>query len=360
MMVPRPGAVQDEAKAAQRRRGSGGTTEMSITIPGRALGRRAALGLGAAALTGLAAPSLAQTISRPARALVGFPAGGSSDVVARLYADKLRGSYAPSVIVEGRVGAAGRIAVEAVKAGEADGSVYLQTPASMLTLQPHVFPREVRYNPLTDLTPVATVCTFPFGLAVPSSHPAKTFPEMVAWLKAQSGEVPFASPAAGSAPHFLGVMLGMAIGARLTHVPYRGAAPAVQDLLGGRLPMFIGVLGDISPFQDSGARLLAVSSAQRNPRYPGVPTFNELGHPALSKEEWFGVVLPPGTPANIAAGLHAAILAASRTPDMIAALDRLEYAPTVSASPAAFAKQIRDEFEEWGPVVRDSGFKPEN
>jgi tripartite-type tricarboxylate transporter receptor subunit TctC len=328
---------------------------MSILLP-----RRAALGLGAAALTGLAAPAIAQTINRPARALVGFPAGGSSDIVARLYADKLRGTYAPSVIVEGRVGAAGRIAVEAVKAGETDGSVYLQTPASMLTLQPHVFPREVRYNPLTDVTPVSTVCTFPFGLAVPASHPAKTFPELVTWLKAQSGEVPFASPAAGSAPHFLGVMFGQAVGARLTHVPYRGAAPAIQDLLGGRLPIFIGVLGDISPHQDAGARLVAVSSAQRNPRYPGVPTFNELGHPALSKEEWFGAVLPPNTPANIAAGLHAAIVAASRTPDMIAALDRLEYAPTVSASPQAFAKLIKDEYDEWGPVVRDSGFKPEN
>ncbi|MGG5888263.1 Bug family tripartite tricarboxylate transporter substrate binding protein [Falsiroseomonas sp. HC035] len=328
---------------------------MSIVI-----GRRGALGLGAAIATSGFRPASAQTINRTVRAIVGFPAGGSSDVVARLYADKLRGIYAQNIIVEGRVGAAGRIAVEAVKAGEADGSIYLQTPASMLTLQPHVFPREVRYDALTDLIPVSTVCTFPFAIAVPSSHPAKTLAELITWLKAQSGDVPFASPAAGSAPHFLGVMLGKKIGARLTHVPYRGAAPAMLDLVGGRLPVFVGVLGDISPQHGSGARMLAVSSERRNPRYPDLPTFAELGHPEMNKDEWFGALLPANTPANIVNALHAAIVQVARSPDMVAALDRLEYLPTVSASPAAFAERIRQERAEWGPIVRDSGFQPEN
>jgi tripartite-type tricarboxylate transporter receptor subunit TctC len=328
---------------------------MTITIR-----RRAVLGLGAAGLAGLARPGRAQTVSRTARIIVGFPAGGSSDVVARLYADRLRGIYAPNLIVEGRVGAAGRIAVEAVRDAEKDGTVYLQTPASMLTLQPHVFPREVRYDALTDLIPVSTVCTFPFAFAVPNGHPARTFDALVAWLKAQSGEVPFASPAAGSAPHFLGVMLAKAIGARMTHVPYRGAAPAVQDLIGGRLPLFVGVLGDISPQHGQGARMLAVTSEARNPRYPDVPTMREVGHPDLSKDEWFGALLPAGTPAPIVNGLHAGIAQAARMPEMVAALDRLEYAPTVSASPAEFAARIRRERDEWGPIVRDSGFQPEN
>lgn len=316
--------------------------------------------LGAAAIMSLAPAARAQTVSRPTRVIVGFPPGGSSDVVARLYADKLRGIYAPSLIVEGRVGAAGRIAVEAVKAGETDGTMYLQTPASMLTLQPHVFPREVRYDALTDLIPVSTVCSFPFALAVPSSHPARTFAELVAWMRAQAGDVPFASPAAGSAPHFLGVMLGKAIGKTVTHVPYRGAAPAVQDLVAGRLPIFIGVLGDISPQHGSGARMLAVSSPQRNPRYPDVPTFAELGHPSLGKDEWFGVLLPANTPAPIVNGLHAAIVRVASQPDMVAALDRLEYLPTVSASPQAFADLIRRERAEYATIVRESGFQPEN
>ncbi len=326
---------------------------------GNGIGRRM-LGLGAAGFALVGRGARAQTVNRTARIIVGFPAGGSSDVVARLYAERLRGLYAPTVIVEGRVGAAGRIAVEAVKAAEADGSIYLQTPASMLTLQPHVFPREVRYDALTDLMPVSTVCSFPFTLAVPADHPARTFPQFVTWLRAQPGEVPFASPAAGSAPHFLGVMLAQAVGARMTHVPYRGAAPAVQDLVGGRLPMFIGVLNDVSPHEGKGARLLAISTARRHPRYPDLPTFAELGHPNLGKEEWFGALLPAGTPEPVVNGLHSAIVQAARHPEMIAALDRLEYAPTVSESPQAFREMIRREREEWGAIVRESGFKPEN
>jgi tripartite-type tricarboxylate transporter receptor subunit TctC len=321
-------------------------------------GRRAALGLGAA----LALPAIAtaQVIQRTARIVIGFPPGGSSDVVARLYAERLRGIYAPTLVVDGRVGAAGRIAVEHVRDAEKDGSVYLQTPASMLTLQPHVFPREVRYDALTDLIPVSTVCTFPFTFAVPASHPARTLAQLVDWLRAQPGEVPFASPAAGSAPHFLGVMFARKFGLRLTHVPYRGAVPAVQDLIGGRLPLFVGVLGDVSPQHGSGARMLAITSAQRNPRYPDVPTMAELGHADLSKDEWFGALLPAGTPAHIVQGLHASIARVAAMPDMVAALERLEFSATVSASPEDFAARIRRERDEWGPIVRDSGFQPEN
>ncbi len=322
-----------------------------------AIGRRAAFGLAAATLAGTAG---AQTLQRPARIIVGFPAGGSSDVVARLYAERLRGLYAPQVIVDGRVGAAGRIAVEFVRDAEKDGSVFLQTPASMLTLQPHVFPREVRYDALTDLIPVSTVCTFPFAFAVPKDHPAQNLAGWIDWAKAQRQELPWASPAAGSAPHFMGIVLAKKAGISMTHVPFRGAAPAVQELIAGRLSCFIGVLGDVSPQHGQGLRLLAVSSAARNPRFPDVPTFRELGHPDLDKDEWFGALLPAGTPAPMVEALHRAIRTAAATPEMVAALDRLEYAPTTSDSPAAFAARIRQERDEWATVVRESGFRPEN
>jgi tripartite-type tricarboxylate transporter receptor subunit TctC len=326
------------------------------------LGRRAALAMAMGALAAPALPSAAraQAVSRNARIIVGFPAGGSSDLVARLYADRLRGLYAPNLIVEGRVGAAGRIAVEFVRDADKDGTTMLQTPASMLTLQPFVFPREVRYDATTDLAAVSTVCSFPFALAVPASHPAKTFAEFVAWLKAQQGEVPFASPAAGSAPHFLGVMFAKAVGVRMTHVPYRGAQPAVQDLIGGRLPCFIGVLGDVSPQHGSGVRMLALSSEARNPRYADVPTFRELGHAGLTKDEWFGMLLPAGAPPAVVTALHAAIVQVARQPEVVAALDRMDYLPTTSASPQEFAARIRREREEWATVVRESGFQPEN
>ena len=323
-----------------------------------AMDRRTLLG-GAILAAGLAAPARAQTVGRNGRVVIGFPAGGSSDVVARLYAERLRGVYAPNMIVDGRVGAAGRIAVEHVRDADKDGTTYLQTPASMLTSQPHIFPREVRYDALTDLIPVSTVCSFPFALIVPMAHPARDLAGFVAWARAQQGEIPFASPAAGATPHFMGLMLAEAIGVRMTHVPYRGAVPAIQDVIGNRLNMFVGVLGDVSPHHGQGVRMLAVSSAQRVARYPDVPTFAELGYPALNQEEWFGALLPAGTPAPIVQGLFDAIRQVAARPDMVEALGRLEFAPTISASPAAFAAQIRAEREMWGPIIRNSGFKPE-
>lgn len=323
-----------------------------------AIGRRATLGLLAAtAAQGLAR---AQTLQRNARIVIGFPPGGSSDIIARLYAERLRGVFAPTIVVDGRVGAAGRIAVEHVKGAEADGTTILQTPASMLVLQPHVFPREVRYDALTDLIPVSTVCTYPFAFAVPKDHPAQSLPAWIEWAKAQGRELPWASPAAGSSPHFMGIVLAKKTGLTLTHIPFRGAAPAVQDLIAGRLTCFIGVLGDLSAHHGHGLRLLAVSSPARNPRFPDVPTFAELGHADLNKDEWFGALLPAGTPAPVVTALHRAIRTVAATPEMIAAMERLEFAPTTSESPAAFADRIRRERDEWAPIVRESGFRPDS
>ena len=319
--------------------------------------RRALMGAG---LT-IAAPALlqAQTVSRNARIIVGFPAGGSSDIVARIYAERLRGVYAPNVIVEGRVGAAGRIAVEFVKDADKDGTTFLQTPASMLTLQPHLFPRDVRYDALTDFIPVSTVCTFPFAFCVPMAHPARNLAEFATWARAQPNEIPYASPAAGASPHFMGLILAQALGIRMTHVPYRGAVPAVQDLIAGRLNAFMGVLGDVAPHNGVGLRILALSSTTRNPRFAEVPTFQELGLPALTKSEWFGVLLPAGTPAPVVQGLFNAIAQVGTSPEMRVALERLEFGVGVSESPAAFAALIRREREEWGPIVLASGFTPE-
>lgn len=322
--------------------------------------RRALLGAGLA-LPLLAAPrgAAAQVVPRNARIVIGFPAGGSSDIVARLYAERLRGIYAPNLIVDGRVGAAGRIAVEHVRDADKDGTTYLQTPASMLTLQPHIFPREVRYDALTDFIPVSTVCTFPFAFCVPMAHPARDLAGFAAWARQQANEIPYASPAAGAAPHFMGLMLANALGIRMTHVPYRGAVPAVQDLIAGRLNAFMGVLGDVTPHAGTGLRMLALSSATRHPRFPDVPTFQELGHPALTKEEWFGALLPAGTPAPVVQGLFNAIKQVAAGTEMRAALERLDFGSGTSESPAAYAAQIRRERDEWGPIIRASGFTPE-
>jgi tripartite-type tricarboxylate transporter receptor subunit TctC len=153
----------------------------------------------------------------------------------------------------------------------------------------------------------------------------------------------------------MGVMLARAIGAAMAHVSYRGAAPAVQDLIAGRIQAFMGVLGDVAPQNGQGLRILAVSSAQRSPRYPDIPTFAELGQPALTKDEWFGMLLPAATPAPVVQGLFEAIRAAAAEPAMREALEKLDYAATTSGSPSAFAERIRRERAEWAAIVRESG-----
>ena len=333
-------------------------------MSGLMTGRRGILA-GAAGLAGCGlgggdahAQATTPAVERVARTIVGFPPGGSSDIIARLYAERLRGVFAPQVIVENRSGAGGRVAVEAVKAA-ADGTTILQTPASMLTIYPHLYPTSLRYDALADFVPVTTVCTFPFALAVRADHPAKTLAEFITWAKAQGGAVPFASPAAGSVPHFLGVLLARSAGLQLTHVPYRGAAPAVQDLLAGQIPAVVMVLGDVSEFHRAGqARALAVSAPTRVARMPDVPTFAELGHPTLTAEEWFGLLLPARTPQPVVDALYRAVTAAAATTEMRDALARLEYAPTTMA-PDVFAARIRQEREMWGPVVAQSGFRPD-
>lgn len=319
-------------------------------------GRRGVLALGGALLA--AGGARAQTVPRTARVLVGFAAGGPTDLVARLYADRLRPAYATAALVENRAGASGRLAVEAVRTAEPDGATLLMTPASVMTLQPHIFPREARHDALTDFVPVCTLCDFGFGLAVPASHPARSFAELIAWMRTQGGEVPFGSPGAGSGPHFVGDMVGRAIGVRMNHVPYRGAAPAVQDALGGRIPVVVAVLSDVVPHHGQGLRVLAVSSRERLPRLPDVPTFAESGYPALTISEWMGLFLPARTPAPVVAALHQAVLAAAQTPEVRQALDRLEFLPTIDG-PEAFAARIRRERDTWAVVVRESGFRPE-
>ena len=322
--------------------------------------RRGLLGTAGALLaaTPWATARAAEVLNRAARIVVGFPPGGSSDTVARLYAERLRGAFAPQVIVENRSGAGGRLAIETVKAAAPDGTTLLQTPASMLTIYPHIYTRTLRYDALTDLAPVSPVCAFPFGFIVPASHPARDLAGFIAWAKGR-GAVPFASPAAGSMPHFLGVQMARATGIELTHVPYRGTAPALQDLLAGQIPAAMLVLGETTELYHAGqVRILATSAPERLPRLPQVPTFAELGYRDLTAEEWFGMLLPAHAPANLVDGLQQAIVAAAARPDLVEALQKLEYRPLTS-TPAEFARMIRADRDRWGPIVQESGFKAE-
>jgi tripartite-type tricarboxylate transporter receptor subunit TctC len=184
--------------------------------------------------------ALAQVVGKVSRVVVGFSPGGAPDVVARLLAEQLKANYAPTLFVDNKPGAGGRIAVEAVKKSEGDGATMLVTPNPMLTIYPHVY-KHLAYDPLRDLAPVTSLCSYPLVLTVGPGVPAQvnTLHDLVQWAKATPGGISFGTPAAGSTLHFIGLMLSRAAGIELTHVPYRGGAEIMQDLLGGRIPLAI-------------------------------------------------------------------------------------------------------------------------
>jgi len=325
------------------------------------LTRRALLG-GAALLAAGASPGnrplRAATLDRTVRFVLGFPPGGASDIVCRLLAERLAGSFAPQVVVENRPGAAARLAIEAVRSAPPDGATLLFSPESMFGIYPHIYRRTLRYT-AEDFAAVSGVTEFGFGFAVAAGHPARTWPEFVAWAKQQSEPIPYASPAAGSTPHFWAEQCARANGIRLSHVAYRGMPAAYPDLYAGRLMAGVTVFGDLVEQQRGGhLRILAVSMSERSPKAPEVPAMREFGHPALIATEQFGVLAPAGTPAAIIDALHAAIVAALARPDLREALGRMEQ-NSLGSPPAVFAARIRGERERWGPIVAATGYTVE-
>jgi tripartite-type tricarboxylate transporter receptor subunit TctC len=309
----------------------------------------------------LAPAAFAQVGGQVTRIVTGFPPGGSSDTVARLLAEKIRGSYAPNVIVENRPGAGGRIGLEAVKNAPADGSTMILTPASMIVIYPHIY-KKLAYDPLRDFAPVTTVCTFTFAFSVGPAVPAavKSVGDFVQWAKANPTKASFGSPAAGSVPHFTGVMLGRAAGIELAHVAFRGGAPAIQDLIGGHIPASINVLGEALPHVPAGQlRVLATTAAKRSRFLPDVPTLAESGFPEIDAGEWFGIFAPAATPPDTVARLNAALVDALRSKEIVDGLAKFGFEPA-GTSPAEFAQSIREQHARWAPIVQASGFSAED
>ncbi len=321
------------------------------------LPRRSLLASTLGAAAGLAAPAQAQT-SQAGRALVGFPPGGTTDIITRLYVEQLRQSLGRQIIVDNRPGAGGRLALEALKAAPGDGSAFAVTPASMLTIYPHLYPRTLRYDPAADFTPVTPVCVFPFGFAVSARHPARTPQEFIAWARTRDA-VDWASPVPGSMPHFIGTQLARLAGVTMSHVPFRGSAPAIQGLLSGSIQAVLLPIGELTAFHRSGdARLIAVTAPSRLERLPDVTTFAEAGLGDLTYEEWFGAMLPARAPEAVVAELHRGIAAATQNAQLRESLARLEMGPLV-LEPTAFRQRMLRERDAWGPIVAASGFNPD-
>lgn len=301
----------------------------------------------------------AQVVDKPARLVVAFPPGGSADTVARLLTNNMK-DYAPALIVDNKPGAGGRIGLENVKASAADGTTMILTPASMIVLYPHVY-KKLAYDPVADFTAVTTVCSSPFSLTVGPKVPeaVKSVTDFIAWCKENPKDASYGSSGAGSMPHFAGVMLSRAANVEIVHVPYKGAAPAIQDLLGGQIAANMAVLSTALPHIQSGKlRSLAITSAARSPFLPNTPTLQEAGFKDLVAEEWFGIFAPTNLPTAQLEKMNAAVRKSLGSSEVQEGLKKFSFTPA-SSTAQEFAALVRADHERWGPIIKASGFTPE-
>lgn len=291
--------------------------------------------------------------------VVPWPAGGSTDAVARLLSDKLRGELGSTIVIDNRSGAGGRIGLESMKTAPTDGSVFVVNPASGFVIYPHVY-KKLSYDPFRDFVPVTRICRYPYAIAVGPGVPGSvvTLADLMQWCKAHPKDANYGVSALGSGTHFAGVKLASDSGVELRAVPYRGDAPLLQDLMAGVVPMTFIVLASALPMMSSGRlRVLATTGATRSPLTPNVPTARE-SIPNYELEEWFGAFLPRGTPAEAINRLDAAIRSALRSDSVQQGLTKLGF-EVAGESQADFARVMRADLDRWGPIVRASGFTAE-
>ena len=317
-------------------------------------GRRAMLGLGLAGVAGLA---LAQSGAQPPiRILVGAPAGGTTDTMARTLGQALGGQLGRSVVVENRPGAGGNIAADAVAKAAPDGHTLLMSFTSH-AINASLYPK-LPFDPLKDFTPLTMVSTSPSVLVAHPRIPAHSVKELIALARAQPGKLNFAIGAVGSSLHLAGDAFKMKAGVYIVNIPYRGTAPAVQDLLAGQVDLMFAAVGNVQQHIRAGKlKALGVTSTSRLPALPEVPTIAET-LPGYESSAWFGLFGPARMPADLTQRLSDAARAAVQSSDVRKRIEH-EGATPVGNSPEAFAKFVESEIQRWGVVVRYSGAKPE-
>jgi tripartite-type tricarboxylate transporter receptor subunit TctC len=315
------------------------------------------LAAGAAALQAVPRIARAQAYpSRPVRIVVGFAAGGGSDIIARFMGQWLSDRIGQQLIIENRPGAGGNISTEAVVRAPADGYTLLlvDTPKAInATLYD-----KLNFNFIRDIAPVAGISRESCVMVVHPSVPAKTIPEFIAYAKANPGKLNFVSGGNGTMQHISGELFKMMTGVNMLHVPYRGAAPALVDLLGGQVQvMFPGMAASVEYIRAGSLRALAVTSATRSEALPAVPAVGEFV-PGYDAPQWYGVGAPKNTPVEIVDMLNKEINAALADSKFKARIIDLGGA-VLSLSPAAFGKLIADETEKWAKVIRADNIKPD-
>ena len=313
-----------------------------------------AVALGAAAL-----PLRAQEgyPNKPIKFVVGFPAGGPTDVVARLIAEKLRESLGQQVLVENRPGAAGNLAADAVAKSAADGYTLLYASSSIAT-SPGLY-ENLPFNVKRDLVPVTETVSVPMVLVVNAQVPGANLREFIQYAKANPGKLNFASSGNGTVTHLAAVVFGQRNGLQAQHVPYRGTAPALADLIAGNVQYTLGTINTALPFiRDGRLRALAVTGLSPAASLPGVPTLDESGMKGFEASAWQGVMAPAGTPPAIVNRLAGEIQRALNRPELKAQLDAQD-AVIRASTPAKFGEYIGTEIARWTQVIKDTGTKPE-
>jgi len=319
---------------------------------------------GGIALAAAGLPAAAQAPApvqgRLVRLMNGFPPGGSADVVSRLIAERLRGGYAANIIVENKPGGGGRTVLEQARSADADGTTMVLTPTAMLTIFPHVY-KKLGYDTFRDFTAVGSAATFVTAITAGPGLPAniKTVQEWLNWVKQNPAGAAYGSPGAGTSLHFVGTMLARLGGVNLNHVPYKGAAPMVQDLLGGQIPVGMVPIGAAVQQSRSGKlRVLATTGTQRSRFLPDTPTTREAGFPDVVAEDYFALFVPSKTPADVVEKLGLALREALKSSEV---RDRMAQVGVdlKSTTPAEMADIIKTQYAAWAPIVKASGFSAE-
>lgn len=321
--------------------------------------RRSALSAIVASIALTLQPGLAAAQSgSPMKIVVGFAPGGSVDALARQVAETLQTSLGRTAIVENRTGAAGRLAIEQVKGSNADGDTLLLVPHGPVTLFPHVF-KSLKFDMEKDFVPVTRIATGDYALTIGPAAPAKDLAGFIAWAKTAGDKANYGSPGAGTLPHLLGVSVARAIGTPMTHVPYRGSAPAMTDLAGGVIAAVLSPVTEALPLHNAGkVRIIATAGATRSPFVQGVPTLKESGID-IDVPLWFALYAPAGTPAATLTKLRTAVVQSLSTPEAAQKMKVLGLVPAPSQPPEQVALQ-RKETQMWEKAVKASGFTPED
>ena len=295
---------------------------------------------------------------RPLKIIVPLPPGGSPDTIARTLAQHLQESWKQPVVVENRTGGSQNIGADAVAKSPADGYAWLLAPDNVFVTNPYLA-KATSFDPLTDLAPVTLLARIQFLLVVHPSVPAKSVAEFVAYAKAHPGELNFGSSGTGSPQHLGGELLQQLAGIKMNHVPYKGAAPAVTDLLAGRIQVWIGAANSLLPHIRAGkVTLLGTTASQRFSALPDAPTVAEAGVAGYSLYPWLALFVPSKTPTDVVARINGEVAKILSSPEVKARLVP-QGMDLATGTPDELAALIKQEYASWGKVIRDGGIKTE-